>query len=230
VHLAPSFDTLGFFWKDLRDGPVIGEALLGLAAVNEVSVPPRMAVVGEGFLYDCNDLVRAAYDAEKAAMKALGVELVEVETDYWAEAMSIFAPIQAHEAAGLQRAKLAGRAGFEVFEQGIAERLAWGETISAEELTGLRTRHEEFRATMDAMLEEHGYLLLPCSPTHLFPAGADHSKTRQQVLRYTTPISLAGMPTVTLSQPGGAGMQLVAGRGRDAELLGFAAGRSNLSA
>ena len=54
-------------------------------------------------------------------------------------------------------------------------------------------------------------------------AGADHSATRLKTLRYTTPVSLAGMPAVTLAARGG-GVQLVAARGSDARLLAFAAG------
>ncbi len=60
-------------------------------------------------------------------------------------------------------------------------------------------------------------------------AGEDQSGARKRILRYTSPISLAGLPTVTL--PGeaigeffGTGVQLVANKGRDAELLEFAAG------
>jgi Asp-tRNA(Asn)/Glu-tRNA(Gln) amidotransferase A subunit family amidase len=58
---------------------------------------------------------------------------------------------------------------------------------------------------------------------HQLPASSDHSLTRQKILRYTTPVSLAGMPAVTIPRSGGAGMQLVAARGRDAELLAYAA-------
>jgi Asp-tRNA(Asn)/Glu-tRNA(Gln) amidotransferase A subunit family amidase len=54
-------------------------------------------------------------------------------------------------------------------------------------------------------------------------AGVDHSATRQTLLRYTSPISLAGMPAVALSAKGG-GVQLVGPRGSDAKLLAFAAG------
>jgi aspartyl-tRNA(Asn)/glutamyl-tRNA(Gln) amidotransferase subunit A len=54
------------------------------------------------------------------------------------------------------------------------------------------------------------------------PAGADHSQTRAQLLRYTTPFSLAGVPVVTVPCPAG-GMQLAAARGADEGLLDFAA-------
>jgi len=54
------------------------------------------------------------------------------------------------------------------------------------------------------------------------PVGTDHSATRQKILRYTTPASLAGTPVVTLAASGG-GVQLIAARGSDARLLAFAA-------
>jgi Asp-tRNA(Asn)/Glu-tRNA(Gln) amidotransferase A subunit family amidase len=54
-------------------------------------------------------------------------------------------------------------------------------------------------------------------------AGKDHAQTRMKILRYTTPLSLAGTPIVTIPFPGGAGMQLTARRGEDAKLLAFAA-------
>ena len=87
----------------------------------------------------------------------------------------------------------------------------------------MRRRHTAYRAQMDRILEEHDFLLLPCAPVHALPAGADHSEARGRILRYTTPVSLAGMPAITLPYADGAGMQLVAARGRDAALLAFAA-------
>jgi Asp-tRNA(Asn)/Glu-tRNA(Gln) amidotransferase A subunit family amidase len=60
-------------------------------------------------------------------------------------------------------------------------------------------------------------------------AGADHSATRQNILRYTTPVSLAGMPAVVLAAPGG-GVQLVGARGADSLLLAFAASLKSESA
>jgi Asp-tRNA(Asn)/Glu-tRNA(Gln) amidotransferase A subunit family amidase len=75
---------------------------------------------------------------------------------------------------------------------------------------------------MDRLLEQHDFLMLPCAPMTTLPLGADHSATRLKILRYTTPISLAGTPAVTLAAKGG-GVQLVAARGSDARLLAFAA-------
>jgi aspartyl-tRNA(Asn)/glutamyl-tRNA(Gln) amidotransferase subunit A len=75
---------------------------------------------------------------------------------------------------------------------------------------------------MDRLLDQYDFLMLPCAPISKMPAGMDHSASRLSILRYTTPISVAGMPAVVLAAPGG-GVQLVAARGNDAHLLAFAA-------
>jgi Asp-tRNA(Asn)/Glu-tRNA(Gln) amidotransferase A subunit family amidase len=225
-HLAPSFDTLGLLFRDSRDGPELAKELLGIGgSVDDLRRDrPRVAIVGEEFLYDCDAEVRDAFALQKEQLFESGAELVVIETDFWANSLEIFAAIQAHEAAAIQRLKLAGRADFSVFEPQIADRLAWGESLSPAHVNQMRERHVAFRASMDLILAEFNYLLLPCSPMHQLRADADHSRTRQQILRYTTPVSLAGMPAVTLPQSGGTGMQLVSARGHDASLLAYAAG------
>jgi Asp-tRNA(Asn)/Glu-tRNA(Gln) amidotransferase A subunit family amidase len=224
VHLAPSFDTLGLLFRDLRDGPRLAHALFGITplAPSQILKQPHIAIVREDYLYDCNDLVREAYARQQNQLRDAGAQLQEVGAELWSDSLEIFAAIQAHEAAAIQRQKLAGRADFSVFEPRIADRLAWGESLSPGQIAAMRLRHSAFRTAMDALLREYDFLMLPCAPMHRLLADADHSTTRQQTLRYTTPASLAGMPVVTLPQLQGAGMQLIAARGRDAELLAYA--------
>lgn len=250
THLAPSFDTLGLLFRDLRDGPALAAALFNLPDTQHPMQSPRIATVPASFLHDAEPEVLAAYENQKESLLQQGATFHDIDVAFWADAMEIFAPIQAHEAAHIQRHKLAAHAhtdfsaeelnlpsslgpgftpptltipDFSVFEPSIAERLAWGETITPAQLAALRQRHQAFRAAMDSLLSQHDLLLLPCAPVRQLRADADHNKTRAQILRYTVPISLAGFPTVTLPHPGGAGMQLAAPRGRDAELLKFAA-------
>jgi len=224
VHLAQSFDALGFLFRDLRDGPAIAQALFGISpAANDAAIrlprSPRIAIAGAEFLSDCDAVVAEAYTLQKQRMQKLGATLHTVDTGFWEDAVEIFSTIQAHEAAAIQREKLAGRADFSVFEPIIAERLAWGETLSPDLIASFRGRHAIFRATMDTMLTQHDLLMLPCAPMHALRADDDHTTSRQQILRYTTPVSLAAMPAVALPQ----GIQLIAARGRDAALLAFAA-------
>ena len=77
---------------------------------------------------------------------------------------------------------------------------------------------------MDGLLREYDFVMAPCAPVCRLAAGADQSGSRRMILRYTTPMSLAGVPVMALPGEGGAGVQLVAARGADARLLAYGAG------
>jgi aspartyl-tRNA(Asn)/glutamyl-tRNA(Gln) amidotransferase subunit A len=149
-------------------------------------------------------------------LEALGLRGEQIDAGWWADSFEIFAPIQASEAARIH----AGH--FDCFEPAIRERLEWGASIGQAEIAALRQRHEAFRDRMDELLARHQLILLPALPVTRLAAGADHSKTRARLLRYTTPFSLAGVPVVTIPCAIG-GMQLAAARGCDESLLQLAA-------
>jgi aspartyl-tRNA(Asn)/glutamyl-tRNA(Gln) amidotransferase subunit A len=217
-----SFDTIGVLFRDLRDGPVLAEALFGVQ-VKSGTGAVRIGFVGDEFLEDCEPAVLDAFADRKLDLTRARASLDQFDAGFWADSMEIFAPIQASEAAALHRGF------YEHFEPAIAERLAWGASIGAEELGVLRTRLRLFRVRMSELFERFDFLLVPCAPVSRLVAGEDQSGARKRILRYTTPMSLGGNPVVTL--PGeqigsalGTGMQLVGEVGRDAELLAFAAG------
>ena len=225
IRLAPSFDTLGWIYSDLCDGPLLAEALFGIprkeASDNALRRQLCIGVVGEKFLDDCEAQVLDVFRTWQQRLRAAGAELTDIDVDWWNDAMRIFAPIQAHEAAAIHAPATGGD--FSVFEPSIAERLAWGASIAPAKIVVARHRHDVFRAQVDAILDEHDYLILPCAPSTCLKVGADHSQTRSVILRYTVPMSLAGTPVVTLPSDIGAGVQLVAARGADARLLAFSA-------
>jgi Asp-tRNA(Asn)/Glu-tRNA(Gln) amidotransferase A subunit family amidase len=222
AHLAQSFDTLGLLFRDLRDGPVLGEAVFGLQPLAVLGAV-KIGVVGAGFLHDCEPAALAGFEAWKLRLRQRGAVLEEFDTEFWAESVEVFTTIQATEAASIHRGH------FAEFETAIGERLAWGESIAPKELAGMRARHKEFCKQMVGLYERYDFLILPCAPVGRLVAGEDQSGARKRILRYTAPISMAGLPTVTL--PGeaigdyfGTGVQLVAKKMGDGELLGFAAG------
>ena len=221
VHLAPSFDTLGWLFRDLADGPLLAEALFGLHVPATAEMRVRIGGVESLFLRDSEPAVLEGFARWQQQLAAAGAEIVPIDTGFWDQAYDIFAPIQAHEAAVLHTARTGGD--FSQFEASIAERLTWGASIPSAEVARLRQQHAAFRDRMDALLREHDFLIVPCSPVGQLLAGADHSQTRRTILRYTTPLSLAGAPVVTLPSDDGAGMQLAAARGADARLLAYAA-------
>ena len=215
AHLAQSFDTMGWLFRDLEDAPL----LAGIFAPPEPETSAaftRFGVIDESFLHDCEPEIVAALHATVAELEAIGLRGSTFDAGWWADSFEIFAPIQAWEAARVH----AGH--FVLFEDSIRKRLEWGARITDAKIAALRQRHAKFRARMDELLATHQLLLLPATPVARLGVGADHSKTRGRLLRYTTPFSLAGVPVVTIPCAVG-GMQLAAARGFDEPLLQLAA-------
>ena len=226
AHLAATFDTLGWLFRDLRDGALLGSALFGLPDATAPDAAASLAGVRIGrapdaFLHDCEPEVLKAFARTAQLLRELGATIVTIDTGFWEDAMSIYAPIQANEAAAIHGPITKGD--FSQFEASIAERLAWGASLSDTEIAERRLQHAAFRDRMDALLHQHDFLLAPCAPMRHLLAGADHSQTRRAILRYTLPMSLANTPVVTVPERDGAGVQLVAARGADARLVAFAA-------
>jgi Asp-tRNA(Asn)/Glu-tRNA(Gln) amidotransferase A subunit family amidase len=211
AHLAESFDTMGCLFRDLQDAPLLA-GLFAAEPATQLGDYTRFAVVEDSFFHDCEPEILSGLERTVHALEALGLHSSRIDAGWWADSFEIFAPIQAWEAARIH----AGH--FDRFEPSIRERLAWGASIGASEIAGLRQRHEAFRERVDALLAAHDLLLLPAAPVARLAAGADHSKTRARLLRYTTPFSLAGVPVVTIPCAVG-GMQLAAARGCDEALL-----------
>jgi len=220
AHLAESFDTFGWLFRDLEDGALLG-SIFGATDASGLKMPSKFAVVKDDFLHDCEPDVVANLRRCQDELQSLGLEAKPIEASWWSESRDIFAPIQASEAARIHHGY------YSEFEESIRQRLEWGASLSDEAVAELRRRHSAFRERMDALLHEHELLLMPASPVVRLEAGVDHSQTRARLLRYTAPVSLAGMPAVTIpflldGRPAG-GMQLVAAREDDARLLALAA-------
>jgi Asp-tRNA(Asn)/Glu-tRNA(Gln) amidotransferase A subunit family amidase len=219
-HLAPTFDTIGVLFRDLRDAPALADAIFDITPI-----PARTAVhigyVDDEFLHDCEPEVLNSYAAWKQQLALHGATLSPFDTAFWSDSLEIYSSIQASEAAAIHRGL------YQHFEPAIAERLAWGASITPSQLDTFRQRLENFRAQMSALFQHFDLLIAPCAPVSKLVAGHDHSQSRKAILRYTTPASLAGLPALTL--PGehigaalGTGVQLLAAPMQDASLLAFA--------
>jgi len=215
AHLAQSFDTMGWLFRDLEDAPLLAAPFAPEGAAPARSFR-RFAYVAEGFFDDCEAEVMEGLRRVVRELEELGLAGQSIHPEWWRGCTELFAPIQAWEAARIH----AGN--FDRFEPSIRERLKWGAGITAEEITDLRRRHAEFRVRMDELFAAHELLLLPCAPVAKLPAGADHSKTRARLLRYTTPFSLAGAPAMAIPCAAG-GVQLGAAPNDDESLLELAA-------
>lgn len=220
VHLAPTFDTLGWLFHDLRDAPLLADALFGLRVAEVSDTRVRIGCVRDEFLHDCNAQALAGFVEWKKRLSDCGATIIPADTGYWDEALEIYAAITAHEAAAIHGAKTGGD--FSHFPAPIAQRLAWGASLSADEIALFRARHLRFRERAESQLRQFDFFLAPCAALHELAVGADHAASRGAILRYTTPMSLVGAPVVTLPTTTGAGVQLIAPRNLDARLLAFA--------
>jgi aspartyl-tRNA(Asn)/glutamyl-tRNA(Gln) amidotransferase subunit A len=219
-HLAPTFDTIGILFRDLRDAPALASAIFNIAPVP----PPieiRIGYIAGDFLHDCEPEVLDANERWKQQLSDHGGALSSFDAAFWSSTAETYRHLQANEAAAIHRGY------FQHFEPVIAERLAWGASIPSAELDAFRQRLADFRSQMSALFQPFDFLIAPCAPISKLYAGHDHTESRKLILRYTTPASLAGLPAITLpgehiGAPLGTGIQLLAAPMNDASLLAFA--------
>ena len=215
AHLAESFDTMGWFFRDLEDAPLLA-APFAPSAPTQITRFTRFAFVDGSFLNDCDPQIVDSLRGLVRMLQALGLEALPIDPAWWADAAEIFLRLQCWEAAQVH----AGN--FDHFEPVIRDRLRWGASLTSDEIASLRRRHSAFRIRMEEIFATHDLILLPSASVTRLAVGVDHSQTRSRLLRYRAPFSLAGVPTVVIPCAHG-GMQLAAARGRDESLLQFAA-------
>lgn len=219
AHLAESFDTFGWLFRDLEDAPLLNVPFAS-AEKKPTRSFARFAYVSDAFLYDCEPEVVAGFHDAIRELEELGLEGRAIEADWWEESTEVFAPIQASEAARLH----AGN--FEQFDPLIRDRLQWGASLSGEQIGILRRRHAEFRSRMDELFATHELVMLPCAPVAKITVEAAKRAAgdaiRKRLLRYTTPFSLACAPCVAVPCSAG-GAQVATAREDDEALLELAA-------
>jgi Asp-tRNA(Asn)/Glu-tRNA(Gln) amidotransferase A subunit family amidase len=219
-HLSQTFDTLGLLFRDLRDAPALANTIFDIA-LTPSSTAVRIGYVGNDFVHDCEPEVLDTYEAWKQHLAQHGATLSPIDTTFWSDSPEIYRHIQSSEAAAIHRGH------YQHFEPIIAERLAWGDSLTPAQLEPFHIGLERFRSQMSALFQHFDLLIAPCAPVSKLRVNDDHSQARKAILRYTTPASLSGLPAVTL--PGehigaalGTGVQLLAAPGNDASLLAFA--------
>lgn len=215
-HLAPTFDTIGWLFRDLRDAPLLAETLFDLPPERETPATFRIGVLTGPLLDECDAAVQQSMRRWKDRLRSAQADLLPMNPAFWAGAWDIYAPIQAWEAAQIHEGH------FQQFDPGIASRLAWGASLDASALDEFRRRHTEFRDRVEALFLECDFLLAPATPVSELVAGEDQTSARARILRHTTPASLAGLPAVVFPDPH-CGVQLMAAHHDDRRLLRFAA-------
>jgi amidase len=212
--LAPSFDTVGPMARDVA-GLVLGMQLLepGFAPAPDV---PR--TVGRISL-PADPGIDAAVDR---ALAAAGLAVEPVDLPGWSAAGDAGAAVLVAEAWRLNAHLTAGSGRL---SPDVAQDLALGQAVTADQLADARATCAAWRTELVELLGRVGLLALPTLV--LFPPRIEDSDRTLELIRATIPVNAAGLPAVALPVPTEgplpASLQLVGPPGGEESLLAAAA-------
>jgi len=228
MELAPSFDTCGWFARDMGVFARAGDVLLG-----EDSAPlpeqPRTLVAAD-VLALLEPRVQAVFS--QALDRLAGVigtpqpvktAAPSFDTLYWA-----FRHIQGYEAWQAHGENIR-RYDFQL-GPGVAERFAWSATITPQQMQQHSAVRASFREGFARLLGQDGVLLLPSAPD-VAPLLTDSEQSlenyRNQAVRMLCLAGLSGFPQISLPlmrlDDAPFGLSLIAPPGSDRSLIRYAA-------
>jgi amidase len=188
--LAPSLDTVGPIAADV-EGLTAAMALLepGFA----VTQSPATRI---GRLRPPSDELDPRVDAAvDAALKASGLETVEVDAVGWADALTQAYLLTAAEAAALHSRLMAARDGI---SDPVRALLEFGAGVTADQLSAARAYQLGWKALLARILGHVDVIALPTVP--FFPPPLAEAE-QHGFPQFAAPVNLAGLPAVALPVP-----------------------------
>ena len=200
MPLAPSFDTFGWFARDIDTYAQVAGTLLGgevpptirkarllrLAALDKLVVGPAEAAE-----YEKMAAIVAAVLGEPEQAPPLGHDIDDL---YWC-----FRRLQAYEAWAVHGEWLSLKDRH--LGPGVRERFDFGATVGCETAAAETQRRSAFRDELGALLGEDTFILMPTVPgaAPLKDAGFDDLQAyRERALRLLCLSGLSGFPQLTL--------------------------------
>lgn len=234
LPLAPSFDTCGWFARDIHVFARVGEVLLE-GQDNSLPQRPRLLSPTDLWSLVSSQALDALGRARQRVTDVLGedhpvqVVLEDMETMYWA--FRYLQGKQAWESWGsfiTQFAPTMGRA--------VAERMHWSSTVTDEQARAAAEFRDRFTTHIEKLLGNDGVLVLPTMPdiAPLKSTSEDAIEDyRNRAIRMLCVSGLSGLPQMSLplTRRDGAplGLSLMGPRGSDRSLISLAAQIMNAS-
>jgi amidase len=231
LDLAPSFDTCGWFTRDVHSFERVGAVLLGPdAAPLPVAASGRVRLLWPADAWALvAPEVQAALASGCAAAQALCGAATEVQVvlDSFDAMYWHFRHLQGREAWVTHGALITRFA--PPMGAGIGERFAWSSRISDEQVAAAVAFRADFRRRLVDLLGDDGVLLLPTMPDIAPLRAAPDAMLedyRNRAIRLLCIAGLSGLPQLTL--PGATrlgaplGLSLLGPAGSDRSLLALA--------
>ena len=228
LPLAPSFDTCGWFARDIQMFARVADVLLG---PDNKPLPARLRLMSPTDLWSLATVqaLDALGKAKQRVNDVLGADLPvqvvleDIEKMYWA-----FRYLQGQEAWQswgpfiTQYAPTMGHA--------VAERMHWSATVTTEQARSATVFREFFTAHIEQLLGNDGVLMLPSMPDIAPLKSTSESALedyRNRAIRMLCVSGLSGLPQISLPMANrdGAplGLSLMGPRGSDRSLIALAA-------
>jgi aspartyl-tRNA(Asn)/glutamyl-tRNA(Gln) amidotransferase subunit A len=91
AHLAESFDTMGWLFRELEDAPLLAGPYAPTETTRQSSFT-RFAAIADSFLHDCEPEIVANFHATIRELEALGLEVRTIDPNWWTESREICTP------------------------------------------------------------------------------------------------------------------------------------------
>ena len=228
LDLAPSFDTCGWFARDVGTFVRVGDVLLGADAA---PLPDKVRLLWPEDVWAMMEA--PARDALEGAVQRVQSVLgpaapVQTVMESWDAMYWNFRYLQSREA-WLTDGPLIERYA-PPLGPGVAERFAWSRAVTDEQVKTARVFRTAFRAQLTALLGTDGVLLMPTMPDVAPLRSAAESSLedyRNRAIRMLCIAGLAGFPQLSMPMATRAGaplgLSLLGPAGSDRSLLSLAA-------
>ncbi len=199
LDLSPSFDTCGWFARDIGTFARVADVLLGedttpLPAAVRLMAPAKVWGLLEGEVLAALAPARARAEAALGAARPAAVVLDSFEAMYWH-----FRHIQGREAwvtDGPLIERFAPPLG-----PGVMQRFAWAKAVTDEQVAAAQDFRVAFRARLLGLLGDDGVFVMPTMPDVAPLVSADDAgleSYRNRAIQMLCIAGLAGVPQLSL--------------------------------
>ncbi len=226
VPLAPSFDAMGWFARDLDVMASVGHALLPKDAAD--GAVEEAMLLSDAFTGVETEFASPAATAIDGLKNFAPWREATLEEEFFKTALAHFRNMQAYEAWAAHGAWIV--ANRPTFGKGVEERFAYAAKVTADQKKAAEAFRGEARKRIDAIMGSRGFIVTPTTPFRA-PLLAESEEAldakRYQMMRLFLIASYFGLPQISLPLPtteAPVSLSFIGRRGSDRALIAFAQG------